>query len=38
VNESAYTAYRAADLVRWLGATWQMIEQTLKSWTVDDLW
>jgi uncharacterized damage-inducible protein DinB len=38
VNESAFTADRAADLVRWLGATWQMIEQTLKSWTVDDLW
>jgi uncharacterized damage-inducible protein DinB len=27
----------AAELVRWLEATWQMIEKTLKSWTVADL-
>jgi uncharacterized damage-inducible protein DinB len=27
----------AAELVRWLAASWQMIEATLKSWTVSDL-
>jgi uncharacterized damage-inducible protein DinB len=27
----------AAALVRWLEATWQMIEATLTQWTVDDL-
>ena len=26
-----------ADLVRWLEDTWDMIAQTLKTWTVDDL-
>ncbi len=27
----------AAQIVKWLEASWQMIEQTLTSWTVDDL-
>lgn len=27
----------AAQIVKWLEASWQMIEQTLASWTVDDL-
>ncbi len=27
----------ASDLVRWLENTWEMIEETLKSWTVADL-
>ena len=30
-------AYDAAALVRWLVATWQMVETTLKSWSVADL-
>jgi uncharacterized damage-inducible protein DinB len=30
-------AESAADIVRWLEASWQMIDQTLRSWTVDDL-
>jgi uncharacterized damage-inducible protein DinB len=28
---------QTAELVRWLEATWQMIEQTLTAWTVADL-
>ncbi|MFO7538829.1 MAG: DinB family protein [Chloroflexota bacterium] len=28
---------QAAELVRWLEASWQMIEQTLNTWTVADL-
>lgn len=27
----------AGELTRWLGDSWQMIEQTLNAWTVDDL-
>src|SRR5689334_16115672 len=30
-------AANATELVRWLDATWQMIERTLVGWTVDDL-
>ncbi len=26
-----------AELVRWLEASWNMIDQTIKTWTVDDL-
>ncbi|HEX6386453.1 MAG TPA: DinB family protein [Anaerolineae bacterium] len=28
---------RASELVKWLEASWHMIDQTLKAWTVDDL-
>jgi uncharacterized damage-inducible protein DinB len=30
-------AGHAGELVRWLEASWRMIEQTLREWTVDDL-
>jgi uncharacterized damage-inducible protein DinB len=30
-------AESSTELVRWLEATWQMVEKTLKSWTVADL-
>jgi uncharacterized damage-inducible protein DinB len=30
-------AQDSADIVRWLGATWQMIDQTLQDWTTADL-
>lgn len=30
-------AENPAELVRWLDATWKMIENTLKGWTVNDL-
>jgi uncharacterized damage-inducible protein DinB len=28
---------QAAELVKWLEASWQMVNETLKTWTVDDL-
>jgi uncharacterized damage-inducible protein DinB len=37
VIETAIPMDRAAELVQWLEASWQMIDATLKTWTVDDL-
>jgi uncharacterized damage-inducible protein DinB len=35
-SEAAIAA-DAAEIVKWLEASWQMVENTLKQWTVDDL-
>lgn len=37
VEESIAIAADAAELVRWLELTWDMIDQTLVEWTVNDL-
>lgn len=37
VDSALPIAESAADLVRWLEATWQMIEATLETWDVSDL-
>jgi uncharacterized damage-inducible protein DinB len=37
LESQAAIADDPAELVRWLEASWQMIEDTLKQWTVDDL-
>lgn len=36
-DEAIPDPQNAAELVRWLENTWGMIDQTLKSWTVEDL-
>lgn len=35
--EAVVSAEQADALVRWLEATWEMIDKTLKTWTIDDL-
>lgn len=37
VEAAVAIAGNAAELVRWLERSWQMIDQTLSAWTVDDL-
>ena len=37
VEESLDITGDAAELVRWLEITWQMLDATLKTWTVADL-
>jgi uncharacterized damage-inducible protein DinB len=37
VEEAIEIAEDPAELVRWLDASWQMIEQTLQAWSVIDL-
>lgn len=37
VDDALAIADNAAELVRWLDLTWQMIDATLNSWTVADL-
>lgn len=37
VESSVTITEEAEGLVHWLQLTWQMIDKTLKSWTVDDL-
>lgn len=37
IEEAMAIATEPEELVGWLEGTWQMIEQTLKGWTVDDL-
>lgn len=36
VDEEAFST-TPSDLIHWLNATWGMIEQTLRQWTVEDL-
>lgn len=37
LENPAAVANNAAEIVQWLEASWQMIEQTLAAWTVADL-
>jgi uncharacterized damage-inducible protein DinB len=37
VEESIAITEQAGELARWLGASWQMVDATLKQWTVSDL-
>ena len=37
IEDAIVDAEQTTDLARWLEATWQMIDQTLRTWTVDDL-
>jgi uncharacterized damage-inducible protein DinB len=37
LEESVEISASAAGLVRWLGLSWSMVEQTLAAWTVADL-
>lgn len=37
IEEAVAGTEQTAELTKWLEATWQMIDTTLKTWTVDDL-
>jgi len=37
VHDAVVEADQASELIKWLEASWEMIDKTLKTWTVDDL-